>query len=278
MQKVPPEMFSPGNSSSLMRTSSGVPAWFSGSTDVASASTADLTSVNTPAVSITGTTTITSLGVPSVSGDVKYVRFTGALTLTHDANLIALPTGANIVTRAEDRMLIVSRAGAGWRVYNYMRADGTPVAPGCAIDRAYAEYTASTGLTTVIPADDTIPQNTEGTQILTASITPKSTTNRLRVRFQAQISAAAAAYACAALFLNSNASSVAASTAFVAAANNISTLTIEHEFVPGATTSQTLNVRVGPGAAGTIYVNGISTGRLFGGVFKATLVVEEITA
>ena len=44
----------------------------------------------------------------------------------------------------------------------------------------YASYTA---ITTVTPADDTIPQITEGVEIATVTIVPKSASNTLRIRY-----------------------------------------------------------------------------------------------
>src|SRR5215207_2766373 len=52
---------------------------------------------------------------------------------------------------------------------------------GSEVDSAYAEYTTSASLSTVIPSDDTVPTSTEGTQILSVGITPKSATNKLRI-------------------------------------------------------------------------------------------------
>jgi hypothetical protein len=57
------------------------------------------------------------------------------------------------------------------------------VGAGSVIQTSYAEYTANSNLTAVIPVDDTIPQNTEGTEILTATITPKFATSLILVRF-----------------------------------------------------------------------------------------------
>src|SRR5262245_37452189 len=48
---------------------------------------------------------------------------------------------------------------------------------------AHAEYTTNTSLTTAIPADDTIPQITEGTQVLSLSISAKRATSLIYVRF-----------------------------------------------------------------------------------------------
>lgn len=62
--------------------------------DVASASTTTLGGRDSDKIRITGTTTITSFGT-NYSGPV-FVRFAGALTLTHNATSLILPGGANI--------------------------------------------------------------------------------------------------------------------------------------------------------------------------------------
>ena len=92
---------------------------------VASASTADIGAASSPFVQITGTTGITSFGT-TYSG-ARYVRFAGALTLTHNATTLILPGGANITTAAGDTLVAVptGNPGAGWRVVVYQRADGT---------------------------------------------------------------------------------------------------------------------------------------------------------
>ena len=58
--------------------------------------------------------------------------------------------------------------------------------PGSVVQTVYAEYVANTNLTAIIPGDDSIPQNTEGTEILTASITPRFATSTILIRFEAQ--------------------------------------------------------------------------------------------
>jgi len=102
-------------------------SWFGGSVTVSSASTVDLTVSAAPVVLITGTTTITSLGSPTTSGDLRYVVFTGAgLTLTHNASTLILPTGANIQTAANDVAVFVSHSG-GWRCVSYSKYNGKTV-------------------------------------------------------------------------------------------------------------------------------------------------------
>lgn len=90
---------------------------------VASAATVDLGAQNGRDVVITGTTAITSFGTRA--GVEKLVRFSGALTLTHNATTLALPSAANIVTQAGDCAFVTSDASGNFRVNHYQRADGT---------------------------------------------------------------------------------------------------------------------------------------------------------
>jgi len=94
---------------------------------LASAATVDLLSSASEFVIITGTTTIVSFGV-APDGFSRNVRFSGVLTLTHNAASLILPTGANIVTAAGDHARFVSSGGGNWRCVSYQRADGTPLA------------------------------------------------------------------------------------------------------------------------------------------------------
>lgn len=151
---------------------------------------------------------------------------------------------------------------------------------GVLLDRAYAEYTANANLTTVIPADDTIPQNTEGTEVLSLSFTPKSATSRLRLRFRAEGATdnASGVTIGAAIFSSASANALRAGFVSVNAAGIVGQIVLEHEYVPGTTSALTFSVRVGPLTASTIRLNGNATQRYFGGAMAATLVVEEIAA
>jgi hypothetical protein len=91
--------------------------------DLASGATCDIGGQNSPFVRITGTTTITSFGT-NYNGP-RFVRFAGALTLTHNATTLILPGGANITTAAGDTCVVTPISG-GWVVLNYQRAANLP--------------------------------------------------------------------------------------------------------------------------------------------------------
>lgn len=92
--------------------------------NIASAATTDIGAATGNYVEVTGTVTITGLGTVQ-AGTRRIVRFTGILTLTHNATSLILPTGANITTAANDVAVFVSLGSGNWICVNYMRADGS---------------------------------------------------------------------------------------------------------------------------------------------------------
>lgn len=85
---------------------------------IASATTTDLGSKAAHYLTISGTTTITGLGTVK-AGTLKFVRFSGALTLTHNGTSLILPGAANITTVAGDTAVFVSEGSGNWRCLDY---------------------------------------------------------------------------------------------------------------------------------------------------------------
>jgi microcystin-dependent protein len=92
------------------------------STNVASSATTDIGSVASDNLRITGTTTITSLGT-AAAGVRRFLRFAGALTLTHSSSLI-LPGGENITTAENDTACMLSLGSGNWIALFYEKANG----------------------------------------------------------------------------------------------------------------------------------------------------------
>lgn len=95
--------------------------------DIASAATTDLGAATGEYVRVTGTTTITALGTAQ-AGTQREVTFASALTLTHNATSLILPTSTNITTAAGDCASFRSEGGGNWRCVKYQRADGSSLA------------------------------------------------------------------------------------------------------------------------------------------------------
>lgn len=87
---------------------------FAKSGNLASATTTNLASATGTYVTITGTTTITGFGTVD-AGAVRVLRFSGALTLTHNGSSLVLPAGVDITTAADDTAIFVSEGSGNWR-------------------------------------------------------------------------------------------------------------------------------------------------------------------
>jgi hypothetical protein len=100
-----------------------------GAASIASAGTTDIGTLYEAVVTITGTTTITSLGSSVPAGQSKIIVFSGALTLTQNATSLILPGAASITTAAGDTAIATSLGSGNWRIVSYVKANGSVLAP-----------------------------------------------------------------------------------------------------------------------------------------------------
>lgn len=94
---------------------------------IASATTCDIGSKDATFLTVSGTTTITGLGTVS-AGIYKFLTFSGALTLTHNATSLILPGGGDIITVAGHTALFLSLGSGNWRCMAY-QGIGAVIAP-----------------------------------------------------------------------------------------------------------------------------------------------------
>ena len=145
------------------------------------------------------------------------------------------------------------------------------------VQRAHTTI-ASTSGTSTIPLDNTIPQNTEGSQITTLSITPKNTANRLVIHCHIPTGNLSSAYNIIALFQDSTANALACQDTVIASANYHYSIDLWYEMAAGTTSSTTFTVRMGSNT-GTWYLmdNALAN---FGGVLVSNAIFEilEYTA
>lgn len=125
----------------------------------------------------------------------------------------------------------------------------------------------------VIPEDDTLPQDTEGNEVLTVTVAPSHVGRKLLVTVNLVFSMSSGGHSCAALFVEGSPDAVAvAHKACTSTSVEMMTLTFIHT---ATTTSPTkISVRAGLNGAGTIYINGRASGN-YGGV-NSTLNVMEV--
>jgi len=153
----------------------------------------------------------------------------------------------------------------------------TPVTPvGSIVNRAYGESTSTGALSGTIPDDGTIPQNTEGDQIVTAAITLIKSTNRVRARFVGTVLTSDTSdlqTTIGALFssISADAINVVRLRSYDAGNNaRAAALVMEVEHLPGSVGPLTYQVRIGMG--GSSYTINPS----FSGTARVTLILEEI--
>lgn len=157
--------------------------------------------------------------------------------------------------------------------------DHTLVAAGFCVQQAGNMVSAVNTGTTVMPFDDTIPQNTEGVEFITQAITPKSATNILVIEATLSLAhTSAAGYLSVALFQDTTANALAAISGWYDVANSSDYRVIRHRMVAGTTSSTTFKIRAGNSSAGTVTLNGTAGSRMMGGVMASSLVIREYKA
>jgi hypothetical protein len=132
-----------------------------------------------------------------------------------------------------------------------------------------------------IPLDDTIPQNTEGAEFLTASITPSSSSSKVLIKAVVHVANDNASYINGvALFRDSVANALAASWSMTVVANTpVSAMVLEYLDSPSTASSITYKLRggtVGGTGAQTFQINGASGVRYLGGALITTLTLMEV--
>ena len=129
--------------------------------------------------------------------------------------------------------------------------------------------------TTVIPNDDTIPQNTEGDQYMTQAITPSSAINLLRISAYVNGQGSLATSVIMALFQDTTANALAAVWQEAPTTTGQCSMRLEHLMSAGTTSSTTFKIRVG-GGGGTFTFNGTGGARRFGGVMASRIEITEV--
>lgn len=130
--------------------------------------------------------------------------------------------------------------------------------------------------TALIPTDDTIPQNTEGSTLLEATLAPISSDSNLRVRAVIPVTKNDTGTAVVSMFRDSSADAVAVAHFTSALANRNQIMVIDHEEAANSTATTTFAIRWGIGGGSTAYTIGFNSGRLFGGVYVVSLSIDEL--
>lgn len=200
-------------------------------------------------------------GGTGVASTTAYAVLCGGTTTTASLQSIAgVGTSGQVLT---------SNGAAALPTFQAASGGGTVV-------QQIRSTTSTAGSTaTTIPFDDSIPQNTEGAEVLTATITPTNTNNILIIEFDGWGHQSAATQYIAAIFQDSTADALYATVAGNAAANGDCHLTGKYSMVAGTGSSTTFKLRLG-GAGGTAYWLRAASGTKFSTVNQFNLIITEI--
>jgi hypothetical protein len=163
----------------------------------------------------------------------------------------------------------------GWTFYN-SSGEAMIIDDGGVVKQFVSTQTGAVATgTTQIPNDDTIPQNDEGDEYMTLAITPKHASNRLIIEITLNGDAAAARWLTVALFQDSTAGALAVAREY-ARGDEPTPVTFSHVMVAGTTSATTFKVRAGTSSASTVTFNGMSAGRMMGGVMASGIRILEV--
>jgi hypothetical protein len=242
------------------------------------ASTIKVTNIDTP----DGTGSIT-IDRPTVlqAGDIVTADIAdNAVTLAKmaggvDGNIISYDASGDpvaVVTGSSGQVL--TSAGAGAPPTFAAAAGG-----GVLVQHVYNIVTAVATSSTQMPYDDTIPQNTEGIELITQAITPTNASNILIITIVADVRTNnATEIATMALFQDSTAGALSAMLGCYAGglANQGVSRTWIHYMVAGTTSSTTFKFRAGSSGANTLTFNGQVGNRRLGGVNGSAMSIMEV--
>jgi hypothetical protein len=152
--------------------------------------------------------------------------------------------------------------------------------PGSVIGSGYGETTTFLSTAAQMAGGaDTIPQQTDGMSLLTATITPKAATSKLRVSVTAPASSDGLFGFWFALFRDSTAPAIAATAEHVAAGSIIMTVAFGVQVPSNSTAPTTFRLRFGNfnTVTQTVTVNGNpSSGRRLGGSLRVQIEILEL--
>lgn len=214
----------------------------------------------------------TSTGVTSIAdaanGGLAFSASTGAVTgslAPNDLTAKTVPVLADLVVIGDSAATFAAKKSTVAQLLS-----GKP------IQVVNTEPTASATGTTVIPADNTIPQNTEGDQYMSLAITPLSATSTLIIDVTIVLANSATIQLTAALFQDATASALAAAPFSTNSATLAGTCRFTHKMSSGSTASTTFKIRAGGASAGTTTFNGAGGAQLYGGVCASSITITEV--
>lgn len=193
---------------------------------------------------------------------------------------LVLYTGTAVVTKAVRTLAYLESTQAVAGTWVTVPSKPQLMGPGVyrtgdEVARSYKAFGAVATGTTLLPADDTIPQITEGDEYMTIPHTPRSAINLLDVTALWCGTNTVTQQLAAALFQDAIANGLKVAVNANGAALLVP-LPLQHQMVALTVNAITFRVRAGGQNAGTTTFNGAAGARLYGGAMGSFMQVREI--
>ncbi|MFD2206646.1 hypothetical protein [Kiloniella antarctica] len=140
-------------------------------------------------------------------------------------------------------------------------------------------YSTTATTTSNISPDDTIPQNTEGAEFFSKSITPTNSANLLRIDVVVHLgNSGSNQITVAGLFQDSIAGALSVGSGSSLQSDQIpETIAFTRWMTAGTTSEITFKIRCGA-SSGTTTINGAAGSNQYGGVLESSMTITEISA
>jgi hypothetical protein len=215
-------------------------------------------------------TAVVAGGGTGVTSNTAYAVLCGGTTSTNPIQSVASVGSAG-------QVLTSNGAGA----LPTFQSGGAPA--GSMVQSVQSLYTTKLLINQGIPIDDTIPQNTEGQEVTTLSITPTNTNNILVITWNVGYCAEVASNweVICALFQDTTANALCATVGgnlYTPAITYGGQCVLRYFKTAGTTSSTTFKIRMGIRVSGTngYVLNGSGANRVFGGVSAGMFQIQEI--
>lgn len=152
-----------------------------------------------------------------------------------------------------------------------------PATAGRIVQRVTKTFASVATGSTILPCDDTIPQNTEGDLYMTAdAFTPTNSNNILEVEIIVIGAANGNFYIGVGLFKDSDAGAINMTYQWDVGSGYYLNIPLKHRMIAGTTSPITFKVRAGPHGSGTFTFNGSGGARFGGGVLASSITITEV--
>ena len=206
---------------------------------------------------------------------------------TAEGPKISAATGLTIASQAQGDILYASSSSAFARLAKgtagqLLRINSGATAPEwanpVALQIVNVQSGTSNSISDTIPYDNTIPQNSEGEEVMSLAITPVIATSKLKIEVVVNIGGATAdAELIAALFQDSTAGALASGGTVNSNTSGMEQIKFTHYMTSGTTSETTFKVNTGANSGGSTFNGGDGQAKL-GATLASSITITEYYA